>query len=372
MNKPVIFDLKIQSLEDIQNSYFIHRVIDTYKEQLEDLFLIRNPKYRFDKDYKKDLDKFLGEHSDGMPLEKRGKWVYFPWNRNLVHYLDDMQHQEIRTARNKNFILEEEQKKFYNFSVGIAGLSVGSHGAITIALMGGSRKIKLADPDVISPTNLNRMRLDFMNIGENKAELVAQYIYQLNPYADISVYSEGINGKNVGEFLDGLDILIEELDDVEMKVSMREEAKKRKIPVVMATDNGDNVIIDIERFDLNSDLPIFHGRLEGFDLEEIKKAPQKEFEAMARIIDVSLVPQRILHSVLEVGKTIYSWPQLASAATLSGVALAYIVRKIALAENIISGKTEVNLDSIFDPLYEQNKEVRIKEAEKFLKILSEA
>jgi len=147
---------------------------------------------------------------------------------------------------------------------------------------------------------------------------------------------------------------------------MRQEAKKRKIPVVMATDNGDNVIMDIERFDLNPNLEVFYGKLNGFDLKGIKDNPQKMYEAMARIIDVSLIPQRILHSVNEVGKTIYSWPQLASAATLSGAALAYVVRKIALGEGVVEGKTEVSLDLVFDPFYEQNKNLRIKEAEKFL------
>jgi len=182
MKKPVIFDLETLGIADVKKEYSIYRILDTYREQLEDVFLIRNPKYKYNKNYKEDLEKFIKEHSNGLSLERCGKWVYFPWSRDLVHYLDDEIHQEVRTARNKNFVLSDEQKKFYNFSVGVAGLSVGSHGAITIALMGGAKKIKLADPDAISPSNLNRLRFDFTSIGENKAELIAQYIYQLNPY----------------------------------------------------------------------------------------------------------------------------------------------------------------------------------------------
>jgi molybdopterin/thiamine biosynthesis adenylyltransferase len=366
MKKPIIFDLKVYKLEDIINEYQISRVIDTYKEQLEDLFLVRNPKYRFNKSYEEDFKNFLSEHSGEKQLQECGKWVYFPWNKNLVHYLDDVLHQEVRLARNRNFITIDEQEKLYNFKVGVAGLSVGSHAAITIALMGGGKLIKLADPDVVSPSNLNRIRFDFTQIGINKAELVAQYIYQLNPYSEIPLFTEGINENNVSEFLDGLDILVEELDDIEMKVRIREEAKRRRIPVVMATDNGDNVIIDIERFDLNPNLPIFHGNLEGLDVKEIQRSQQKMYEAMAKIIDVSLVPPRVLNSVLEVGKTLYSWPQLATAATLSGAVVAYIIKKIALKEKLKDGKIEVNLDAIFDPDYEKNKDLRKIELEKFL------
>lgn len=365
MEKPIIFEPGAK-LGDIQQKCSPKKIVDAYREQLEDLFLVRNPKYRFNKDYQEDFHNFLTKYSEGRPLEESGRWVYFPWNEILVHYLEDDDHQESRTARNRNMITAEEQKKFYNTSVGVAGLSVGSHGAITTALMGGSKMIKLADPDIVSSTNLNRMRFDFTQVGVNKAELTAQYIYQLNPYADVRLYTEGITDENAADFVDGLDILIEELDDIEMKVRMRQEAKKRKIPVVMATDNGDSVILDIERFDLHPDLAIFYGALDGMDIAEIKRSPQKMFQAMAKIIDVSLVPPRIMQSVLEVGKTIYSWPQLASAATLSGVVIAYVARRIALGEAVREGKMEVNLDFLLDPDYEKGAEVRKNELKKFL------
>src|SRR3989344_1252209 len=218
MEKPIIFSPKIQNMEDIKEKNQITQIIDTYKEQLEDLFLVRNPQYKFNKNYKEDFEEFIKKYSEGESLEKCGKWVYFPWNKALVHFLDDYEHQEIRTARNRNLITKEEQDKFYGFKIGVAGLSVGSHGALTIAVMGGSRIMKLADPDTVSPSNLNRMRFDFMDIGINKSELVAQYIYQLNPYAEIHTYTTGITEDNLGEFLNDLDLLIEELDDIEIKV----------------------------------------------------------------------------------------------------------------------------------------------------------
>jgi tRNA A37 threonylcarbamoyladenosine dehydratase len=70
---------------------------------------------------------------------------------------------------------------------------VGSHAALTIAIMGMARHIKLADPDEISASNLNRLNYDFTKIGKNKAQVAAEFIYQVNPYAEIDIYSNGIN-----------------------------------------------------------------------------------------------------------------------------------------------------------------------------------
>src|SRR5713101_1370532 len=55
-----------------------------------------------------------------------------------------------------------------------------------------------------------------------------------------------------------VDILVEELDSLDIKIMLREEAKKRHIPVVMVTDT-ENTVIDVERYDVDPDLSILHG-----------------------------------------------------------------------------------------------------------------
>jgi molybdopterin/thiamine biosynthesis adenylyltransferase len=370
--KPIIFNARKYSLDFLKKRLKVTKVIDTYRLQLEDLFLIRNPRFRFNKNYQKDLTKFVKEHTKGLPLEKCGNWVYFPWNGLLVHYLEDSLHQELRTARNKNFITSEEQEKLYNTTIGIAGLSVGSNIAIALSLMGACRKIKIADPDVIAPSNLNRIITDFTNVGINKAVVIARYIYQVNPYAEIEIFEEGINKKNIKEFLKGLDILIEELDDIKIKIEIRKLARRKKIPVIMATDNGDNVVIDIERFDIKPNLPLFHGNIKNLDYKNINKTLPKLYKAMSKIIGLQFVPSRIIQSIFEVGKTIYSWPQLITAAMLSGAVVAYVVKKIILNEEIKSGKLEVNLNKIFDRDYNKelrNRRILIKQFNQWLKSL---
>jgi len=351
--KPIKLDLGRETLADFGKKNKVSRTIDAYEEILEDLFLIRNPRFKFQRDHAAEFEAFLAEHAAGKPLQEAGSWFYFPWNGYLVHYLPDEMHQEVRTARNKNIITAEEQKKFYNFRIAVAGMSVGSHPALTIALMGGARSMKLADPDVISASNLNRIRYDFTRIGENKCAVAVEQIYQLNPYAEVSAYTDGVTADNVHEFLEGVDLLIEEIDNLEMKIVLHNEAGRRGIPVIMATDNGDNAIVDIERYDLDKNTEIFNGVVGKLTVDEFRKIPPQEMPKMAtKIAGPKIVVPRMLTSLLQVGRTIYSWPQLGDAATLAGVAIAYLTKRLALGEKVKTGKLEINLDAIFDPDYD--------------------
>jgi len=355
--KPVL----IENLDEFKSKNKNLEVIDKYEEILEDLFLVRNPRFKMNPDYKADFEAFKKEHSPDGDLTEVGNWFYFPWSKKLVHFLEDSLHQEIRTARNKNIITKEEQEKLYNSTVSIAGLSVGSHAALTISTMGMCRKIKLADPDEISASNLNRIRYDYTKIGRNKAEVAAEYIYQMNPYAEVELYTKGVSEENMDEFLSDIDVLVEEMDNLAMKIYIREQAKKKEIPVIMATDNGDNVIFDIERYDLDPNLKIFNGVAGDLTLEEFKKVKPEEMPKLAtKIAGADMVVPRMLMSLKEVGKTLYSWPQTGDAATLAGITIAHVVKRLVLGEPLKTEKLDVNIDSVFDPDYnsEKSKEER--------------
>lgn len=97
---------------------------------------------------------------------------------------------------------------------------------------------------------------------------------------------------------------------------------------------------------------IFNGVAGRLTLKEFQKILPQNMPGLAtKIAGPGFVAPRMLTSLLEVGKTLYSWPQLGDAATLSGVVIAYLVKRMALGEKVQSGKQEVNLDSIFDPDY---------------------
>ncbi len=328
-------------------------VIDRYETLLEDLFLLRNPQFRFQPDHQAELAGFVTLYCQGRPLKDCGNWFYYPWLSKLVHVLPEHEFLEMRTGRNRNLITKDEQETYYQATAAIAGLSVGSHAAAVLAMNGGPKHLRLADPDEVSGSNLNRLRIGITSVGLNKTLLVARQIYEINPYAEIKIYPEGLNDGNLGEFLDGADILIEEMDQPYFKLKVREAAKARHIPVLMGTDNGDNIFVDVERYDRNPDAPILNGLVGDMTAEHFKQlSPQDLPKAAARIAGAELATSRMQDSVLEVGRTLYSWPQLGTAANLCGSVIPYLVRKIVTKDtDPASGRYQVNLDAIFETGY---------------------
>lgn len=328
-------------------------IVDEYERNLEELFLLRNPKYKFNKEYATDFVAFLKKHYSKKAPDASGKWFYFPWSNRLVHYLDERLHFELRTGRNEYLITEKEQKKYYNFVVGILGMSVGSHAVSVIAMTGGAKHVKIADPDTLSGDNLNRIRDGFDNVGTPKVVLVARKIYEINPYAKIDVFLDGITKANAQKFFSGLDIVVEAMDNPYWKLKAREIAKAKTLPVLMATDNGDGIIMDVERFDTDKNLPILHGLVGNITADGLMQMNPADLPRIAtRIAGANLVTPRMLHSVSEVGLSLYSWPQLGTAANLCGTVVPYIVRRIACGDKKIkSGRYDVSLDAIFEDGY---------------------
>ena len=166
-------------------------IVDRYEEMLEELFLLRNPKYKFNKEYKNDFKEFRKSYSH------QGNWFYFPWLNMVIRYLPEVDHLELRTGRNKNLVTKEEQEKFYNSHVAVFGMSVGSHVALTLSMSGGAKSITLADLDIISGSNLNRIRAGFSQVGVAKVKSVARQIYEINPYTEDIIYEEGVTEDNL-------------------------------------------------------------------------------------------------------------------------------------------------------------------------------
>lgn len=343
------FDKK--TFDNLRKEGLIESIFDSCEEQLSDLFLIRNPQLKYKKDNQREFKSFKEKILQSEKLKEFGCWALFPEDKYLVHYLPEDLHLELRTARNKNLILKEEQEKFYQKTIGIAGLSIGSHAAFTIAMMGGGKNLKIADPDTLSASNLNRVRYDFTQIGKRKTSLVNFGVLKINPYSKIEVFKDGLSEIDIENFIVGsnrLEILIEEVDNISIKFLLRFAAKKNKIPVIMATDNGDNVIVDIERYDLTPNQPIFNGLVGGLTIEQFKSIPKDTLPMfVGNIVGIDLVTPRVFESLSEVGKTLFSWPQLGSAANMSGSILAYLSRQIANGSKIPSGKYDINIEKIF-------------------------
>ena len=87
--------------------------------------------------------------------------------------------------------------------------------------------------------------------------------------------------------------------------------------------------------------------------EQFRHLPPKDLPRVAaKIAGADLAVPRMLASVVEVGRSLYSWPQLGTAANLCGTVVSYLARRIIVkASNIRSGRYQVNLDATFESDY---------------------
>ena len=375
-SKPFFFDLgKPDDREKIGVLFSqgaIRRVSDDYKEQLLELYGVNNPPLVYAPGFKEKFE----EHYAGLQKEKtireQGNWVYFPWSSTLVHILPETDFLAVRTARNRNLIGKEEQEKFYNATVGIAGLSVGSSVAFALALGGGAKRMKLADMDRLALSNTNRILTGVDNLGVAKVELAARKIYEINPYAQVELFPDGITKDNIERFFDGLSVVIDEIDSLAFKYLIRVEAKKRGLAVVMAADNGDNAVVDVERYDLDKNTPFFHGRM-GDDVSFEMLSGLDKFgigKMITKHVGAENVIERMQQSLMEMGKTIVSWPQLGGAALVNGAAVAYCVRKILNKQPLETNRALISMDEKLVPDFNSPEQVekRHQLSESFKKI----
>lgn len=355
----------IAKLKEEHPELFVDDRIDL---ALDELFDIANPEKK-DAKSQEEVEQY-GRTLTGEHPEEWGSWVYYPWLNRLVHVPPKEEFRSLRTSRNRNLITTEEQHKLYDVTILVIGMSVGSNVVEALVSQGVGGKLVLVDMDIIEPSNLNRIRSPYYHIGLHKVEAISRKAWEIDPYLEIIGYRDGISEDNLPAVLDDnkVDVVIDEMDELRMKILLRETAHERQLPVIMAADDGDDSLLDIERYD-QGETEMFGGRIPADVIERIKNQQLSRPEIGAAIgkyfVGPEHIPLRMYQSLVEVGKTLPSWPQLGGAAALSGVALTYVARKIVLGEKVRTGRHLISLDEKLDlEKHEENYQRQIEELRK--------
>ena len=312
--------------------------VDAFSRQLKEFFIIENPIYAGERKEEGFQSKEFSEFCQLQ--EKNNIYVYYPWSGSVVKTLLKEAYFKLKTNRNQELINSEEQKKLSACKAAVLGMSVGSNVALVLTQAGISNSITIADFDELDTTNLNRIVAGVHQVGMNKCVIAARHIYEDNPFAEVTAWQDGANEENLKNALKNgsINIIIEEVDNLAVKIKTRELAREYKVPVIMVTDNGDGVMLHIERYDLGYD-KIFNKPFEYWQ-NLFQKKPSMEEIGKVIVNDVlggpANVSERVFASVERIMKhELISWAQLGSAALLGGV-----VATVALKDIVLGRSTE--------------------------------
>lgn len=270
------------------------------------------------------------------------RWAHYPWRRQLVSVIGPALFRRVRLDRNRYKITSPEQEALSALTIGVAGLSVGHTIAYSLAHEGLCGRLRLADFDAIELSNLNRIPTGIADIGINKAISAARRIAEIDPYLPVEVEAAGLTEETIESFFNGLDLLVEECDSLDIKIRAREEAKRRGIPVFMET--SDRGLFDAELFDSDPERPILHGLLGPIDATRLRglstsdKAPY-----VMRILETDQLSARMAGSMVEIGRSVASWPQLAGDVALGAATVNAALRRHSRGE-LRSGRIRIDLD----------------------------
>jgi molybdopterin/thiamine biosynthesis adenylyltransferase len=139
-----------------------------------------------------------------------------------------------RFLRSMGIMNERQLAQIKATKIAIGGLGLG--GSIFINLVRtGFENFHVADPDTYERTNINRQRLaKETTVGLRKDDALIKEALEINPDLQITTFRDGVSKNNVGDFLEGVDWVVDVVDvfAVSAKLALNAEANKRGLPIV--------------------------------------------------------------------------------------------------------------------------------------------
>ena len=123
------------------------------------------------------------------------------------------------------------QNRLKHASLMVAGVGgLGCSSALLLACAGVGR-LRIVDRDLVEITNLNRQTLHWeKDVGSSKAYSVRDKLSEMNSDIEIEALEMEIDKDSVGGLLDGVEGIIDGLDNFETRYLLNREAVKRGIP----------------------------------------------------------------------------------------------------------------------------------------------
>ena len=258
---------------------------------------------------------------------------------NITSLSEDDYYTELVT-RNRGVINDAQQEALRTATVLIAGCgSVGGAAVQPLARMG-VRRFLVADSGLYELNNLNRQHATVDDIDRNKAEVAAERILAVNPYAQVKVYADGVTEDNAAELAAACQVIVDGVDVTTMsglraKFALHKAAASRQLPLVTGWDMAGGLYA--QYFDYRKVTRPFDGAITAPDLDRLSI-----WELIFRLLPLRRIPADMLAELnANISRPGYSVPQVVYAAMLFGAVASHMVAKVLAGEEI---RDEIRLD----------------------------
>ena len=201
-----------------------------------------------------------------------------------------------RVDRNIGWIIKEEQEMLRGKVVGIAGCG-GMGGLIAATLLRlGVGEIRIADCEVFDPSNINRQFAARRNtVGESKAMDTAHMLRDITDDSTILVYPQGIVEQTVEHFLEGCDIVCDEIEfwAAGSRILLHQQARQKGISCFNCNTVGFSTYLFLFR-----STGLTMEQTLGFSLQEAMKLQQKVQNLTARPEEVKRLMQAVIKGLI--------------------------------------------------------------------------
>lgn len=235
------------------------------------------------------------------------------------------------TTRNAGVVTPELQERLRTATVLVAGCgSVGGAAVEPLARLGVQRFL-LADPGEYELNNLNRQNATLADLDENKAVVAAERILAINPYAEVEVFTGGVNAENVERLTSGVDVVVDGVDVTTMsglraKYLLHEHACAQRLPLFTGWDMAGAQYVRV--YDYRRLRTVLDGAVTAADLERLDS-----WHLLQRLVPARYVPLEMIQvAAANLDNPDFSFPQLVHAADLFGALSARLVAQLLAGE----------------------------------------
>jgi molybdopterin/thiamine biosynthesis adenylyltransferase len=251
-------------------------------------------------------------------------------------------------TRNQGLISPQEQERLRTAAILVAGCGSVGGAVIEPLIRLGAERLALAEPGEYDLPNINRQSVRLQDIGRNKAEVFRERMADINPYASVTVHTDGITPENAPALVGQADLIMDGVDvttkpPLKAKFALHQEARRRKLPVIAGYDIAGLQMLLVYDY-RRDDTKLLNGKVTESEIDEIEP-----MDFLARVIPKIAIPYEILP---ELGRQIRGeregFPQIVYTAHLFGV-LASRAAIDVLMDNPVRKRIMVDVTALMRP-----------------------